>query len=109
MGGFPDHQGNLISGNQQVALSGGFCGWNSLFGSLGNRGYFSSTDADGWYTYINDPAPPHALCQFKHDMAGIDSPWVGYSVELWKDFYPEFNVAYLKWKWTGIAKEERGL
>jgi hypothetical protein len=70
MGGFPDHQGNLISGNQQVALSGGFCGgfWNSLFGSLGN-------------------------------------PWVGYS----KDFYPEFNVAYLKWKWTGIAKEERGL
>lgn len=42
--------------------------------------------------------PDKALYLFKRDDG---KPWVGYA----DFFYPEFNVAYLKWKLTGIAKE----
>ena len=58
-------------------------------------------DKDGWYAYIYGAPPKDALCQFKQDVEGyIGGPWVGYS----SDFSPEFNVAYLKWRLTGIAR-----
>ena len=84
---------------QQQAPSGGF--WNSL---LGNKCWSVSLlspvgpGKDGWYDY-NYHQPAHdALCQFKQYDDG--EPWIGYA-----DFSPEFNVAYLKWRLTGIAKE----
>ena len=72
-----------------------FLGWPSAAGAPVN--------GDGWHTYIGDPSPPRALCQFKQHDDGV--PWVGYG----KDVSPYFNVAYLKWRYTGIAKQERGL
>ncbi len=89
--------------------------WQNLLGSAGGSGaalgtMFSSyreyanyvnpiSDSDGWYDYVGNPAPKNKLCQFKQH--GDGDPWVGYASE----FRPEMNVAYLKWKLTGIAKE----
>ena len=107
MGGFTDQAGlgmmNLTGLYQQWEESFGVGFWNSLFGSIGGLGVSSlGPDKDGWYTYFYSAPPKDALCQFKQDVEGyVGGPWVGYS----SDFSPEFNVAYLKWRLTGIAKE----
>lgn len=101
---------NLANQQQNFALAqtgGGWDFWSSLLGNIGVSPYrFVSPDTEGWYDYCTCPAPPNALCQFKQDMEELrDKVWVGYS----RDFRPEFNVANLKWRYTGIAREERGL
>lgn len=81
--------------------------WSILGGYSGLGGYEApGPDSEGWYDYCGCPAPPNALCQFKQGWEEDEGdPWIGYS----RNFAPEFNVAYLKWRYTGIAKEERGL
>jgi hypothetical protein len=70
----------------------GFSQANALWGP-------SEPDEEGWCRYVPGSLPPEkALCLFKRGDDG--EPWVGYA-----GFYPEFNIAYLKWKLTGIAKE----
>jgi hypothetical protein len=66
------------------------------------RGLPVAPDADGWYEYIGNAPTKEALCQFKQGHEENEGePWVGYA-----DFHPEFNVAYLKWRYTGISKEQ---
>lgn len=92
-----------------LAYQGGF--WSSLLGNSGGfvsgSAYeFASPDSDGWYDYCGCPAPPDALCQFKQGREENEGePWIGCG----RDFHPEFNVAYLKWRYTGIARQEREL
>lgn len=100
-----------------LAYQGRF--WSSLLGNAGGIGSertqcnllgspykFATSDSEGWYDYCVCPAPPDALCQFKQGIEEDEGhSWIGYS----RDFHPEFNVAYLKWRYTGIAREERGL
>lgn len=86
----------------QAQSSVGFFG--SLLGTLGGAGaaYMCAPDSDGWYDYVGNPAPKDKLCQFKQGHEENEGePWVGYASE----FRPEMNVAYLKWKLTGIGKE----
>ena len=85
---------------QQQANPAGDCGgfWDALLGNVGALYLSSVTDTEGWVDYINCSPKKDVLCQFKQHEDGI--PWVGYSSE----FHPEFNVAYLKWRLTGIAK-----
>lgn len=54
--------------------------------------------------YLTYPAPPSLLCVFWRidwEETG-EKPWVGYA----RDFSPMMNVAGLRWKLTGIAREE---
>ena len=99
--GVPQQQG---MGNMFSNLFGYLGGLGSISsGGLGNfqwgEGY--GPDADGWLGYIGHPPPEGALCQFYQDIDDAPEPWVGYK----SDLRPELNVAYLKWRLTGIAKE----
>ena len=92
-------------GAQQQQGFGVSLGFEGLFGSLFGLGTSqafwapSGPDEEGWCLYEPSSLPPDkALYLFKRDDG---KPWVGYA----DFFYPEFNVAYLKWKLTGIAKE----
>ena len=51
-----------------------------------------------WTSYIDRPAPPDALVRFKNEITGEE--WTGRGREL----HPEFNVAYLWWKMTGLER-----
>lgn len=55
---------------------------------------------EDWTNYITVPAPRTLLCQFRRKDRYFNH--VGFA----KDFLPEFNVAGLEWKLTGIAKEQ---
>ena len=76
--------------------------WRAMFGpgvGLGASAYYGPY-SDGWYNY--EGAQYHmrdALCIFKN---GLGEEWVGYA----RDFHLEFNISGLKWKYTGIAKEQ---
>lgn len=99
MGGFSNQNWNALV-NQRIGVDG----FASLLGFIGGLGATSgiqeeTPDEDGWFNYIGCRCPRLSLCQFKQHKDGI--PWVGYAYE----FRPEFNVAYLKWRLTGIAKE----
>jgi len=52
-----------------------------------------------WTSCDRHSAPPQLLCMFRR--AEWRQPGIGYACE----FSPEFNVAGLEWKLTGIAKE----
>lgn len=54
---------------------------------------------EDWASYELQPAPRDLLCQFRRQDGFA---FTGYA----KDFFPEFNVAGLEWKLTGIAKEQ---
>lgn len=91
---------------QEAAQLGNSPFWSTLLGSLGaGLGYPTIPDSEGWYDYCEYPAPPNALCQFEQWRGGYRNNWTGYS----RDFSPYFNITNLKWRYTGIAKEERGL
>ena len=89
--------------NAQFGMSDPFNSlWRSLSGSLGGLGAaaYYGPDSGGWRNYDgNSYAIRDVLCIFK-DKMGVE--WVGYS----RDFHPEFNIADLKWKYTGVAKEQ---
>ena len=98
--------GNLA--NQNWALAQGSSQenqgpWNSLLagllGSIDSQAPY--VDSNGWHAYAGDAPPKYALCMFRND--GFEKPieWVGYPY----DIHPEANIAYLKWKLTGLAKE----
>ena len=53
-----------------------------------------------WTDYMFQPAPRSLLCQFRR------KEWAEIHVGYAKDFRPEFNVAGLEWKLTGIAREQ---
>lgn len=87
---------------------------NSLLGCggyLGGISYWQSPEAspdkNGWYEYLNKSAPKNILCQFEIRTRTPQSPdhpqivqsWVGYA-----NFTPEFNVAHLYWRLTGIGR-----
>lgn len=102
---FSDKKYGQLDPLQMIGLSGSAYRvapsgiWTLLGGFASGRSF---PDADGWHDYCGNPAPPNALCLFK-DPDG--ETWIGYGGNL----DPCFNVAYLKWKYTGIAREERGL
>ncbi len=83
--------------------------WDSLFGPDGlGLVRYQGPDEDGWHTYIGDRPPEDTLCVFERHTETYQTPsfpqitrWVGYRNE----FHPEFNIANLKWRLTGIAKE----
>lgn len=52
-----------------------------------------------WTDYTATPAPRTLLCQFRRRDGFAHT---GYA----KDFLPEFNVAGLEWRLTGIARTE---
>lgn len=54
---------------------------------------------DTWTEYTIQPAPPNLLCQFRRKDGFAHT---GYA----KDFLPEFDIAGLQWKLTGIAREQ---
>ena len=54
-----------------------------------------------WTDYQFQPAPRTLLCQFRRTGQGQAGWFVTYA----KDFLPEFNVANLEWRLTGIARE----
>ncbi len=54
---------------------------------------------EDWTSYELHSAPRGLLCQFRRQDGFA---FTGYA----KDFFPEFNVAGLEWKLTGIAKEQ---
>lgn len=56
-------------------------------------------NGEDWTEYTFQPAPRTLLCQFRREGQPV---YVGYA----KDFPPEFNVAGLEWKLTGIAREQ---
>jgi hypothetical protein len=45
--------------------------------------------------------PENILLQFKIENSEFPSTWSGYA-----DFPPEFNIASLKWRLTGIGKHQ---
>lgn len=99
----------FLANQYQQAMSGNNF-WSGILGSLVGIGAFQTCgpNDEGWYDYCTYPAPPNALCQFKIELDNgqeVSEKWIGYS----RDFRPEFNVAYLKWRYTGIARQERGL
>ena len=53
-----------------------------------------------WTSYAFQLPPPTLLCQFRREGQGQAGWFVGYA----KDFSPEFNVANLEWRLTGIAR-----
>lgn len=55
---------------------------------------------EDWTNYATTPAPRTLLCQFRRKDRYFNH--VGFA----KDFLPEFNVAGLEWRLTGIAKEQ---
>ena len=91
-------------GNQQMSgLTGqSCCGFlQSILGGLGSIGASAACapDSNGWYPYGYDGPPKDKLLQFYQPTTG--QVWVGYRAEL----HPEFNIANLKWRLTGIGKE----
>lgn len=104
-------QQRILSELEMFGLSGmGQAGLLGLFGPSGldqgfrtNHWYLKpEADSEGWYAYINHPVPKGILCQFERraGMSGEDQGrWVGYA-----DFHPQFNVANLYWRLTGIGK-----
>ena len=81
--------------------------FRELFGSIGSFGVSSlGPDENGWYDFTYSYPPKNVLLQFERRWP-IDSKfadverWVGYN-----DFYPEFNVAGLYWRYTGIGREQ---
>lgn len=63
---------------------------------------------EGWKDYIGTPPPPDLLCVFRqptffdgHVRHDVAHKWIGRPQEL----DPDMNVAYLKWKPTGIGLE----
>ena len=54
----------------------------------------------GWTPYLMCRAPVDAMCCFWNEYNG--DRWVGYA----SDMHPFFNVSYLWWKLTGIARIE---
>jgi hypothetical protein len=61
----------------------------------------------GWTDYLFKRAPSGILCQFARvetsDNGGyMTKPWVGVQ----DDFRPEYNVAGLYWRLTGIGREQ---
>lgn len=64
----------------------------------------------GWISYIESPPPHYILCQFVRRICWegpVWAQWVGMRAE----FSPEFKVANLYWRLTGIGKHqlERGI
>jgi hypothetical protein len=55
---------------------------------------------EGWTAYLCNIAPPGRLLQFWNEYNG--ERWTGYADEIW----PEFNIAYLWWRWTAIGRRE---
>jgi hypothetical protein len=59
-------------------------------------------NGEDWTDYNFQPAPSNLLCQFQRiDERGC-LRFVGFA----KDMLPEFNIARLQWKLTGIAREQ---
>lgn len=56
--------------------------------------------SDGYIAYLVQVPPSNALCRFWHELNG--QVWTGRASEL----HPCFNVAYVWWKATGIARME---
>jgi hypothetical protein len=97
-----------ILGPQQLLNQQGPGFWSTFLGSLSGLGVSLADpeDKNGWHHYCGNPAPPNALCLFKSGREENEGdPWIGYG----RDIHREFNIANLKWKYTGIAREERGL
>ena len=104
---------NFYSAQQQAnACGSGLGGWGCLGGLFGNQissgsssiGYMlQQTPLDNdWHDYIYSSPPRDVLCKFSRDTG---STWMGYA----RDFHPEFNVAGLCWRLTGIGKHQLGL
>lgn len=91
---------------QGLESSCGFLG--AILGGIGSLGASYGPDEDGWHAYIGDGPPRDKLLQFERRTETLQSiipqttRWVGYA-----DFLPEFNVADLYWRLTGIAKESK--
>jgi hypothetical protein len=56
----------------------------------------------GWKWYVEEVPPRDVLVRFSNEYNG--KQWTGYAREL----HPEFNVAHLLWKLTGIARTHAG-
>lgn len=79
----------------------GFCCLDGLFGTsygLGISRIKSEPDSEGWYDYLSHYPPDDVLLQFKQNTG---ETWIGYH-----KFSPEMNCAYLRWRYTGIGKQQ---
>ena len=75
--------------------------FRELFGSIGSFGVSSlGPDENGWYDFTYSYPPKNVLLQFERRSGDLDT-WIGYN-----DFHPEFNVAGLYWRHTGIGREQ---
>jgi hypothetical protein len=101
MGGFANTDWTQLANinSQMTQGCAGFTDalWNALLGDLGGRGLSSFVDEEGWCNYINWKPDNDDLCQFKQPDA---PPWIDYP----RNLHPALNIAYLKWRLTGIAK-----
>jgi hypothetical protein len=98
---------NQISGLQQNIFYQGESFWGnsyfeSLFGAL-SRGavYGTGPDENGWTEYLSSNPPKNVLLQFRRRDSCQDFTWIDYN-----DFHPEFNVANLYWRLTGIGRHQ---
>ena len=57
-----------------------------------------------WQNYEFIPAPEDLLCEFWRPATAYteEQQWIGYA----RDFSDAFNIGNLRWRLTGIAKEE---
>ena len=59
------------------------------------------TRTDGFTPFLAQMPEPDALCRFWNEYD--NRQWTGYA----QDLHPEFNVACLWWKLTGLERQKR--
>jgi hypothetical protein len=96
---------NTLDGSYSRQLGSGILGGLSGLGQLGTGGLapmgFQTVFDNDWHDYVYFSPPRNVLCQFWNS----SRKWTGYG----RDFAPEFNIANLQWRLTGIGKHQLGL
>ena len=65
---------------------------------------YHNVDNSNWHEYAVTVAPGDLLCEFWRPATAYteEQQWIGYA----RDFSDAFNIGNLRWRLTGIAKEE---
>ena len=89
--------------NANLSGQGSWIFLRALLGPSWELGVSSiQPDSEGWYEYTYSWPPDRVLLQFKRVWTKEPPDiWIGYA-----NFDPEFNIANLCWRYTGIGRHQ---